>query len=191
MRIGVDESGTGAWAGPFTVCACILFDNVPGLADSKALTENARIRLTGALLDPTSAWFTIEVVEPQDIRRHGHFPAWENAIVKVAERAIYELTSVRGESRFALVVDGSGSNALKKRLPGARFEPKADSKYAEVSAASIVAKVERNIRMRELHQQYPVYGWDKNFGYGSAQHIDALAIHGPSPYHRKIRGRIP
>lgn len=187
--IGVDESGTGAWAGPFVVCACALLEPVPGLRDSKKLTEAKRIELTGRLLDPTTAILVIKTVSVQDIRKFGHQNAWESAVQEVAVRACSALTATTASRSFQLVVDGTGSGRLWKRLPHAKFEAKADDLYPSVSAASIVAKTQRNSVMRILHKEYPQYGWDENFGYGVKVHADALLQYGPSPHHRKIRGR--
>ncbi len=167
----------------------MLFEPIAGLRDSKVLSEKRRIALAGQILDPTTALVVIEVVSAKHLRAFGHQKCWEDAIVKVADLAKRALTSVTTERNFEVVVDGSGSPSLKMRMPRARFEAKADDKYPEVSAASIVAKVERNIWMRELHAQYPVYGWDENYGYGTPPHIATLAKHGPCPEHRKIRGR--
>lgn len=159
------------------------------MRDSKKLSEAKRITLAGQLLDPTTAFCVIHVVTVRDIRQYGHQRSWENAIAKVAEDATRLLTSATTVRSFEVVVDGTGSSALKKRMPRARFEAKADDTYAEVSAASILAKVERNILMRHLHRQYPAYGWNINFGYGTPDHLSALEAHGPCAEHRKIRGR--
>lgn len=186
--IGVDESGTGAWAGPFVVCACAFVSPPPpGLKDSKKLSDKRRFELTAQLLSGP-AETSIQVVSPDDIRRHGQQEAWELAVLAAVRDLRLQLTSSTTTDTNRVVIDGKGSRRLADMLRfngiDASFEPGADNKYPEVSAASIVAKTERNIRMRELAASHPAYGWDKNSGYGTPEHITAIREHGKTPHHR-------
>ncbi len=192
MILGIDESGTGAWSGPAVVCGCAFAtdERVKGLADSKKLSDKKRFDLTNQLL-ALPAVLAFSIISVEDYKAHGAQLAWERAIKKVAEDLLLELTSQRVGAKFEIVVDGLGSTRLLRELltlgSEVRFEARAEDKYLEVAAASIVAKTERNMRMRELHQSYPQYGWDRNSGYGTAEHQDALRKHGRTPQHRDIQ----
>lgn len=189
--IGVDESGTGAWAGPFMVTACSLTGLVPdGLRDSKELSDNRRNELSAILLD--AADYHTEVVSVSSIARRGHQLAWEEAIFKSTSIVLEKLlTSGTTKANVLVVVDGLGSDRLKRaflRLDVAKviFVPKAENQYREVAAASILAKTERNVHMRGLHKKFPQYGWDRNYGYGTAEHRGAIERHGRVVHHRNI-----
>ncbi len=193
--IGVDESGTGAWAGPFVVCACAFVSPAPlGLKDSKKLSDKRRFDLTAQLLSGPAV-LGIRVVEPADIKKHGQQEAWELAVLAAIREVQEQLTSSTTLGTTRVVVDGNGSRRLADMLRfnsiEARFEPGADDKYPEVSAASIVAKTERNMRMRELAARHPEYGWDRNSGYGTPEHITAIQTHGKTPHHRDYATAYP
>ena len=74
--------------------------------------------------------------------------------------------------------EGFGFNSYKTVIHG-------DATYASIAAASVLAKTWRDEKMRELAKEYPMYGWDRNFGYPTREHIEALKKYGPSPYHRR------
>lgn len=192
--IGVDESGTGAWAGPFTVTASALRRFVPeGLRDSKELKDERRNYFSAILLD--EADYHTEVVSVSRIARLGQGVAWEEAVIKSTSIVLEKLlTSGENKDNVRLVVDGLGSDRLKRaflRFGVAQvvFIPKAENRYREVAAASILAKTERNVLMRALHKSYPMYGWDRNYGYGTAEHRDAIERHGRVVHHRNITFR--
>lgn len=192
IRIGVDESGTGAWAGPFVVCACAFVSTPPkGLKDSKKLSDARRFELTAELVDPNVAILAIKNVEVQSIAILGQQKAWESAVLEVTLSVLSELTSRSSGTTVEVVIDGNGSkhlaDVLRKQGVRFRFEAKADASYPEVSAASIVAKTERNVHMRNLARLYPQYGWAKNAGYGTPDHDAALRLHGRTPQHRAIK----
>lgn len=180
--IGLDEAGRGPLAGPVVVAACALPDPCPlvGIDDSKKLSESAREALFEPILEHALG-VGLVVVEPDVIDElnilraslHGMMVAWD------------QLVTARPELRTAVVlVDGKD----RAPLPGEvdqRPIVKGDARSLNIAAASILAKVARDRIMRLLHEEYPVYGFDRHKGYPTAEHRAAVARHGPSPVHRK------
>jgi ribonuclease HII len=172
---GVDEVGRGPLAGPVTAAAVRLDpDNIPeGLNDSKKLTAKRREALSAALYkcaDVSVAHATVEEIDQINILRASHLAMC---------RAIAGLSCT---ADFALI-DG---NLLPRDLtiPAAAIV-KGDTQSLSISAASIVAKVCRDLVMVDLAQQHPEYGWDRNAGYGTAIHLLALRNFGVTPHHRR------
>lgn len=177
LRIaGVDEAGRGPLAGPVAVAAVILDHHRPihGLNDSKQLSEAAREALFPLIRERALAW-RIEFVECDEIDRLNILQATLTGM----SRALRALAPAADLAR----IDG---NRLPKDLPcpgealvgGDALEP-------AIMAASILAKVARDARMRELHLQWPQYGFDRHKGYPSPAHLAALQTHGPCPAHRR------
>ena len=177
LRIaGVDEAGRGPLAGPVSVAAVILDPDRPidGLNDSKQLSEAAREALDPLIRERALAW-RIEFVEREEIDRLNIL----QATLAGMSRALRGLALAADLAR----IDG---NRLPKDLPcpgealvgGYAREP-------AIMAASILAKVARDARMRALHAQWPQYGFDRHKGYPSPAHLAALAAHGPCPEHRR------
>lgn len=193
--IGADESGTGAWAGPFTVCAVAIHEAQQhlltkiGAADSKTLSDGKRRAMLDALIDTVIVGRT-EFVGVKEMEKFGKQPSWRMAMMK----AITHVAEAVGESR--VVVDGVFDHELKRWLSvrggitRVEFMPKADSKVPAVSAASIIAKTMRNDRMAELHQHYPEYNWKTNSGYGTPDHQAALEKHGKTVHHRPWKNLV-
>lgn len=176
LRIaGVDEVGRGPLCGPVTAAAVILDPaRIPaGLGDSKALSENARQRLDAEIR--ASAVFCIAHATVEEIDRlnilHASMLAMRRAIDGLGERADFAL------------IDG---NRVPKDL-ACESQPvvKGDARVLSIAAASIIAKVARDRIMVELSQQYPGYGWEKNAGYPTKLHLDALLNLGVTPAHRR------
>lgn len=191
--VGVDESGTGAWAGPATAAAVAVLVSdtgalrTAGVKDSKALSDLKRRMLVDEILQWTLATSVVEIsVEALD---YDFQEAWRLAMCEAASRAA---ASFKNE-RLELVVDGNLDVRLRLRLakqvPNAiiRFVPKADRKFPAVGAASILAKTHRNDRMLELANRYPEYAWDQNKGYHSGIHLAAILKYGITPAHRRIK----
>jgi len=170
---GVDEVGRGPLAGPVVAAAVILDpDHLPdGLNDSKKLTASVRERL-----------FT-------EIMRHAHvaiasIPAARIDVINIRQ-ATFEamagaLNGLAVRADFALI-DGRDVPPLPcpaEALIGG------DRRSLSIAAASIIAKVTRDRMMTLLAQTYPDYGFEKHMGYGTAKHLEALALHGPTPLHR-------
>lgn len=172
---GVDEVGRGSLAGPVVVAAVILEQgaNIDGVDDSKRLSPARRERLAPLIREHSVAW-TLAERDAAEIDRVNIL----RATVAAMEEAVLQLDPVPG----CVVVD-----AL--RLPGLAIplvaEPRADSRYRCVAAASIVAKVARDRMMTELARVYPAYGWERNKGYATPEHVEALRRFGPSPLHRR------
>ena len=175
IEAGCDEAGRGCLAGAVYAAAVILpkdFRNEQ-LTDSKQLTEHQRYALRSVIEREALAW-AIGVVSPEEIDRINIL----NASFLAMHRAIDAL-SLRPQH---LLIDG---NRFKKYqdLPHTTVV-KGDGKYLSIAAASILAKTYRDDYMNRLHEEYPVYGWDKNKGYPTRQHRAAIAAHGTTPYHR-------
>jgi ribonuclease HII len=173
---GVDEAGRGPLAGPVVVAAVILpetFD-LPGLTDSKVLSREQR-EVLEPLIRAQAIDFQIEFAEPEEIDRLNIL--W--ATMAAVERAVLRLSPVPD----AYQMDG---NRLPRGLsiPGEAIV-KGDGKVAAISAASILAKNARDRVMTEFAGQFPHYGFDKHFGYPTAEHYSALAEYGPCPIHRR------
>lgn len=172
---GTDEVGRGPLAGPVTAAAVILDPaNIPdGLNDSKKLTAKQREHLAPiihAVADVCVVHISVEEIDRLNILRASHL-AMERAVAGLRQRPDHVL------------VDGN-------RVPAGLTMPataiiKGDAVSASIAAASIVAKIGRDALMVELAQHYPGYGWDKNAGYGTAQHREALLNLGVTPHHRR------
>ena len=184
--IGVDESGTGAWAGPFTLCAIALPRDarIPGVTDSKALSDRGRRNLLFEI-SVHSIFGAVDFGTVADVARLGLKETWRRCVVDVVAAVVDEIGAQD------IVIDGLGETwpKLARAARGGRikFEKKADIKYPAVSAASIVAKTARNDEMLRLHSQYPEYEWNRNYGYGVPRHIEVIGVRGASAHHRAIK----
>ena len=173
---GVDEAGRGPLAGPLVVAAAILpygKKTFPPVNDSKKLSPKERERIYAELMSLGGFSFAVVRVEVDEIDRINIF----QAVIKGMRQAVEKLP----QAQIALV-DGISFKGIPLE---ARFIIKGDAKSASIAAASIVAKVERDRIMREYALEYPQYGFDKNMGYGTQKHLEALAKHGPCEIHRK------
>jgi ribonuclease HII len=183
---GVDEAGRGPLAGPVTVAAVILDPQHPidGLSDSKKLSEARREALYPLIVERALAW-RIEFVEAGEIDRLNILQATLTGMRRALEGLSPAATFAR--------IDG---NRLPKALPcAAEALVGGDAIEPAIMAASILAKVARDRRMRELHARWPQYGFDRHKGYPSTVHLDALKAHGPCPEHRRsyapVRALLP
>jgi ribonuclease HII len=172
---GVDEVGRGPLAGPVTAAAVILnMDDVPpGIDDSKRLRDSAREVLATQIKARAVGWSiahaSVAEIDALNILQASHL---------AMRRALDGLSPT---AAFALI-DG---NRIPKGLTlPALCVVKGDARSLSIAAASIIAKVERDRIMCELSLTNPGYGWEKNAGYPSPQHREALRRLGPTPYHR-------
>jgi ribonuclease HII len=171
---GVDEVGRGALAGPLTVGAVILplSPRLEGLDDSKRLTPARREELA-ALVRERAVCVSIAHVNAEEIDDMGVTAALKRAVVL----ALSGLDCVPDH----VVLDGLPLRVVENETAVV----KGDSKVASIAAASIVAKVARDAIMREIAPSFLQYGFDGNKGYGSADHLEAIARFGPSAVHRR------
>ncbi len=173
---GVDEAGRGPLAGPVSVAAVILDSSRPicGLDDSKRLTERKREALYPRIIERALAW-RIEFVEADEIDLLNILQATMTGM----RRAIAGLSPCAGHA----LIDGNripdGLTCQATAIVGG------DGLEPAIMAASILAKVARDARMRDLHAVHPQYGFDRHKGYPSAMHLQALALHGPCAQHRR------
>ncbi len=179
LEAGCDEAGRGPLAGPVYAAAVILPPDFhhPLLNDSKQMTEKAREELRGVIEREALAW-AVEEVSAEEIDRLNIL--W--ASVTGMQRAVLRLDPA---PEF-LLIDGNkfrpfdryGSKDYKTIVHG-------DATYASIAAASVLAKTWRDDYMRKLAAEFPEYGWDRNMGYPTPEHIEAIRRFGLTPHHRK------
>ena len=175
---GVDEVGRGPLAGPVVTAAVILpedFD-VLGVDDSKKLSAAKREKLFPLIMN-SGAYIGIGQASAQEIDEQNILQATFLAM----HRALEDAEQKGFKADFALI-DG---NRLPKWDIPCQCLIKGDSLSLSIAAASIVAKVTRDHIMQELAKEYPEYEWEKNAGYGTADHIAALQKYGVTPHLRK------
>lgn len=172
---GVDEAGRGPLAGPVCAAAVILPKHldIPGLTDSKKLTDKKRRELFPLIQDQAVA-YGIGLASQEEIDEinilQATFLAMERALAQLQVRPNLALIDGNREREFGVPV---------------QTVVKGDSLSASIAAASVLAKVTRDDLMMELAQQYPQYGFEIHKGYGTKAHYEALRQYGASPIHRK------
>lgn len=176
IAVGLDEVGRGPVAGPLTVAAVVLPDEprIAGLNDSKQIKPERRESIAAEVKRCARAW-SIEHIEPAWIDEHGMAAALREAF----SRALAAVEA-QGVAVDRVLLDG---NALGLD-PRERNVVKGDAKCASIAAASVIAKVERDALMVACANDYPAYGFDRNKGYASAEHIAAIERFGLCPLHR-------
>lgn len=171
---GVDEAGRGPLAGSVCAAAVILPRGleIPGLNDSKKLSEKRREALYDVIISSAMA-YGIAFADVEEIERlnilHATFLAMNRAIAQL---------SVKPE---LALIDGNRNSDIE--VPS-RCIVKGDSRCADIAAASILAKVTRDRYMIKMAEQYPQYGFEQHKGYGTKQHYAALREYGATPIHR-------
>ena len=175
IEAGCDEAGRGCLAGAVYAAAVILPPDFQCelLNDSKQLTERQRYQLRPIIEQEAVAW-AVGIVSPEEIDKINIL----NASFLAMHRAIDGL-QVRPQH---LLIDG---NRFRKYndLPHTTVV-KGDGKLMSIAAASVLAKTYRDDYMLQLHEQYPYYGWERNKGYPTKEHRQAIEQHGTTPYHR-------
>ncbi len=177
FHCGVDEVGRGAWSGP-VVAAAVRFDkqhNIKGLADSKTLSPQQRIKLYFEILETFSvavAFSSAKAIDNLDILSSSLYVMQE-----VAQKV--------SKANDSLYFDGNTLPEAFRSAVKAYSIIKGDNKIASIAAASIVAKVSRDFYMKSLNIRFPGYGWEKNVGYGVEQHKVAIYKLGINTEHRR------
>lgn len=183
IEAGCDEAGRGCLAGSVYAAAVILpagYEN-PLLNDSKQLTERRRYLLREQIERDAVAW-AVGIVTPEEIDKINIL----NASILAMHRALDQL-KVRPE---AIIVDGNRFKPYRSVIDGSTVNiphttiVKGDSKYMAIAAASILAKTYRDDYMNQLAEEYPQYDWQKNKGYPTKKHREAIRLHGTTSYHR-------
>jgi ribonuclease HII len=180
---GVDEAGRGPLAGPVVAAAAILPSHwaksglpreLEGLNDSKQLTETQREKFFSFFTSCGEIQFAIAQIDAAQID--------EMNILQATHRAMNDaLAKLNPQPQHALV---DGLPVKTMRVPQTAIV-KGDARSYSIAAASVLAKVTRDRLMLEFHQQWPAYGFAGHKGYGTAQHLAAIAAHGACPIHRK------
>jgi ribonuclease HII len=188
---GVDEVGRGALAGPVSVGVCNCFGRnfrrSFGLRDSKQISRTAREKL----IEPVSAWvveYAIGHVAASEIDEIGIVPALRLAWVRAHQQLSIKPDHVILDGKHNWLLEPESdlfTTPISDIVVPVTMKIKADASCASVSAASVLAKVARDELMREAALIHPDFGWEGNVGYGSSDHMAAIARLGPTDLHRK------
>ena len=173
---GIDEAGRGCYAGPVFASAVILPKDFfhPLLNDSKQLNEKQRDELR-PIIEKESIGFAVASVDNETIDKIN--------ILQASFMAMHlSLDALTIKPEF-LLIDGNRFKSYKNISHQCII--KGDGKYTSIAAASILAKTYRDEFMQKIHAAFPQYGWNKNKGYGTAIHRDAIEQHGLCSFHRK------
>ena len=181
--IGTDEAGRGSGVGAVFASAVCFFDTneslinkLAKLNDSKKLSRKQREELYDIIKKETiNSTIAIDVEEIENINIL-------NASLKAMRLAVTEVSHQINQTDLLVLVDGC--HTVPKLTLKQKYVIKGDSKSASIAAASILAKVERDRYMISLAEKYPEYLWDKNMGYLTKDHLNAIDTHGLSPVHR-------
>ncbi len=184
--IGTDEAGRGCLAGPVQAGAVALpvARRIQGVNDSKALTHKARSALEPTVRSEALAW-CLDQASPEEVDRINVLQASLASMTRAASRVWEEITAAGiPPNEILVVVDGP------HRLPSwihcpQRAAVDGDALSVAIAAASILAKVHRDRYMEALAEDFPGYGWERNKGYGTKEHRNALAVLGVTPHHRR------
>jgi ribonuclease HII len=182
IEAGCDEAGRGCLAGPVVAAAVILPKNFKNdiLTDSKILSEKKRELLRPIIEKEAIAW-GVGIVSPEEIDEINIL----NASFLAMHRAIDKLSKTPN----LLLIDGNRFNKYKKTEHVCIV--KGDGKYLPIAAASILAKTYRDDIMKQYHEEFPMYDWNKNKGYPTKAHRQAIRDFGTTDYHRKSFRLLP
>ncbi len=176
---GVDEVGRGCLFGPVFASAVVLNKSAinllrsAGLTDSKRLSPKKRATLVPLIKSASTAW-SIGEASSHEIDNHGIRMATEQAMLRALQKLPTEPSLVLIDGSLPLRLwKGPQQNIIR-----------GDSKFAEISAASVIAKEARDQLIKSMAKEFPEYGLDKHVGYGTKIHRDALILHGPTKLHR-------
>lgn len=182
IEAGLDEAGRGCYAGPVFAAAVILPKDFyhPLLNDSKKLTEKNR-DLLRPIIEKEAIAFGVSAVDHKEIDQIN--------ILQASYKAMHLSIDQLKKKPELLLIDGNRFKTYKK-IPH-QCIIKGDGKYSNIAAASILAKTYRDEYMQKIHLEYPHYCWNKNKGYGTADHRKAIEHFGLCKYHRKTFKILP
>ena len=183
IEAGADEAGRGPLAGPVFAAAVILPPDFhhPLLNDSKQVNAENRLLLR-SVIEQQAVSFAVEKVDAEEIDEVNIL----NASILGMQRCLVRLQPIPE----SIIIDGNKFRPFKEPYTEYNKIPlstivKGDATYASIAAASILAKTYRDEYMLKLAEEFPMYGWDKNMGYPTAAHIEAIRRYGYCRYHRK------
>ena len=176
IEAGCDEAGRGCLAGPVFAAAVILPGNFTSgiLNDSKQLTEKQRYSLREVILKEALSW-AVGICDQTEIDQINIL----NASILAMHKALEKLSLTPQH----ILVDGNRFKSYKE-IPHSCFV-KGDGRFMSIAAASILAKTYRDDYMLQIHADFPVYGWDRNKGYPTEKHREAISLWGITDHHRK------
>ena len=173
---GCDEAGRGCLSGPVVAAAVILPKNYkhPVLNDSKKLSAKQRMELKDEIINSAIAW-KVAFVDSAEID--------EMNILRASIKAMH--LAVEGLKKIPQFLLIDGNRFIPYKEIKYKTVIKGDGLFFSIAAASVLAKTFRDEYMEKIHYEYPMYGWNKNKGYPTSFHREALSKYGISPYHRK------
>ncbi len=183
MILGIDEAGRGCLAGSLFVAGVVCSDKTAaeflemGLKDSKKLSPKKRFFLEDKIKTHGEVGFCVVQKSANEIDSLGLGACLKLAVQEILEKG-YSLAN-------KIKIDGNTAFGLNKRYPNIQTIIKGDEKVAQIAMASVLAKAFKDREMLELHALFKGYGWDKNCGYGTKQHIEAISRLGTTPFHRR------
>ncbi len=183
MTLGIDEAGRGCLAGSLFVAGVACDEKTAleflkmGLKDSKKLSPKKRFFLEDKIKTHGEVKFFVVKKSAEAIDSLGLGACLRLAIEEILENN----RSLANEIK----IDGNTAFGLNKRYPHIQTIIKGDEKVAQIAMASVLAKAFKDREMLELHALFKGYGWDKNCGYGTKQHIEAISRLGATPFHRR------
>ncbi len=183
MILGIDEAGRGCLAGSLFVAGVVCSDKTAaeflemGLKDSKKLIPKKRFFLEEKIKTHGEVGFCVVQKSANEIDSLGLGACLKLAVQEILEKG-YSLAN-------KIKIDGNTAFGLNKQYPNIQTIIKGDEKVAQIAMASVLAKAFKDREMLELHALFKGYGWDKNCGYGTKQHIEAINKLGATPFHRR------
>ncbi len=183
MILGIDEAGRGCLAGSLFVAGVVCNDKTAaeflsmGLKDSKKLSPKKRFFLEEKIKTHGEVGFCVVQKSANEIDGLGLGACLKLAVQEILEKG-YSLAN-------KIKIDGNTAFGLNKQYPNIQTIIKGDEKVAQIAMASVLAKAFKDREMLQLHALFKGYGWDKNCGYGTKQHIEAINKLGATPFHRR------
>ncbi len=183
---GCDEAGRGPAAGGVWAACVSFFEGVDislfeKLNDSKKLSPKTREFLFNLIKE--NSYFSIKEIDVEKIEEINILNASLLAMKCAAHDVINQIQNKKGNAKIITLVDGN--KLIKDFKNEQKYIIKGDSKSASIAAASILAKVSRDLYMDKISKEYPMYDWQNNKGYLTKKHIEAIKKYGISKYHRK------